>query len=58
MVAFPKEPGNLEPQMLSADHYIRTLPISYPESSDFLVSEWAPGETLGNWNFITAGFLR
>ena len=25
--------------------------ISYPESSDFLVSGWAPGKTLGNWNF-------
>ena len=22
--------------------------ISYPESSDLLVSEWSPGETLGN----------
>ena len=26
--------------------------ISYPGSSGFLVSGWAPGETLGNWNFI------
>ena len=30
--------------------------ISYPESSGSLVSGWAPGETLGDWNFITAGF--
>ena len=31
-------------------------PISYPESSDFLVSGWAPVETLGYWNFVTARF--
>ena len=32
--------------------------ISYPEYSGSLTSGWSPGETLGNWNFITAGFLR
>ena len=32
-------------------------PISYPESSGFLVSGWAPGETRYG-NFVTAGFLR
>ena len=31
--------------------------IPYPESSGSLARSWSPGETLGNWNFITAGFL-
>ena len=32
--------------------------ISYPEFSGSLASSWSPGETLGYWNFIMAGFLR
>ena len=32
--------------------------ISFRDSSGSLSSVWSPGETLGNWNFITAGFLR
>ena len=31
-------------------------PISYPESSRFLVSRWAPGETLGYWVFLPQDF--
>ena len=38
--------------------YSPVLAISYPESSGFLVSGWAPVETLGYWNFVTARFLR
>ena len=33
-----------------------STPISYPESSGFLVSGWLSAETLRYWNFITAGF--
>ena len=38
--------------------WICAATISYPESSGFLVSGWAPVETLGYWNFVTARFLR
>ena len=34
------------------------LSISYPESSEFLVSGWELGDSLGYWSFITAAFLR
>ena len=30
------------------------ITISYPESSGFLVSGWAPVKTLEYWNFVTA----
>ena len=33
------------------------MSISNPESSGYLASGWSPGETLGYWNFITAGIL-
>ena len=33
---------------------LRWLPISYPKSSGSLANGWSPGETPGNWNFITA----
>ena len=36
--------------------WVGSTSISYPESSGFLVSGWAPVETLGYWNFVTARF--
>ena len=37
----------------------RTIPSNLvPRVLRLLVSGWAPGEILVNWNFITTGFLR
>ena len=40
------------------DIHITGFTISYTESSGSLASGWSPGETLGYWNFVTAGFQQ
>ena len=45
---------------ISPEMWLGVFPVilcSYPESSGSLASGWLPGETLGNWNFITTGFV-